>query len=224
MSARLLLAALLANAPAPAALPESYPGAKLTQIGNVLEVGGQSFRVAYFLTDDAPAQVAKHFSAAWRAQGLPVTQDGDFENEGVVSAFFTREGIQRSAIIRKHGARALVFLSVTDLWGAKDSKRQRRTIAMEGTLAQAELSSRGDASGVRQHSLLVEGSPVQAGARLETALRAEGYRLDEKAAFDRRLAFTRPRERLVASLRSAGTGLTAIYVTIEPRSETEASP
>jgi hypothetical protein len=93
----------------------TYPGAVHTRIGDDLEIGGELYRIAYFTTVDSPLDVAEHFVREWRRRGYPTTAIGDFRSEGVVSAFLTREGVQRAVVVRREGMRTLAFTMVKDL-------------------------------------------------------------------------------------------------------------
>jgi len=92
----------------------AYPGAVHTRIGDDLEVGGELYRIAYFTTTDSPLEVAQYFLRDWRSHGYPTTAVGDFRAEGVVSAFSTREGIQRAVVVRVEGAKTLAFTLLKD--------------------------------------------------------------------------------------------------------------
>src|SRR5436309_1867762 len=84
-----------------------YPGSPSTRIGNDLVIGGEYYRIGYFVTGDSLKKVANWFRRQWEEQGYPVTADGDFVSEGVVSAFYTRQGLVRSIVLRTHAGKTL---------------------------------------------------------------------------------------------------------------------
>src|SRR5688500_1731328 len=79
-----------------------YPGAAHTRIGGDLLISGEHYRMAYFTTADSMTKVGKYFHQEWKRRGYPTTVDGDGVNELVVSAFYTREGLVRSVVLRRH--------------------------------------------------------------------------------------------------------------------------
>lgn len=108
MMATLLTVCVLAS---PAPQPEDflvYPGALLTRVGGERWNATSHAAVAYFLTDDAPALVAKRLAQAARDDGRVVTVDGS-EAERVVSVMFTRERILKSVILVTHEKQTLGF-------------------------------------------------------------------------------------------------------------------
>ena len=107
----LILCLLSGAAKAEQELPV-YPGAVHTRIGNDLVIDGRYYRIAYFTTADPPQQVGAYFAKLWTQAGYPVTVDGDFQPEGVVSAFYTREGLQRSVVLTRHLGKTLGFTVV----------------------------------------------------------------------------------------------------------------
>jgi hypothetical protein len=125
-----------------------YPGTVSTRIGNDLIIAGEHYRMAYFTTDDPPRKVAAHFERLWREAGYPTVETGDFADEGVVSAFFTRQGLMRSIVLRRHEGRTLGFSVLKDLW--LKAGRPDRLPKLEGVLYVADLVARGD-EGQSQH-------------------------------------------------------------------------
>jgi hypothetical protein len=72
--------------------------------------------LSYFTTADSLKAVAARYRHEWREQGWPVTVEGDLVNEGVVSAFHTREGTVDAVVLRRHAGKTLVFVVHDDLW------------------------------------------------------------------------------------------------------------
>ena len=94
-----------------------YPGAVHTRIGNDLIIAGEYYRLAYFTTDDSLEKVADYFARHWRTQGYPTVVDGDLRDEAVVSALYTREGLQRGVVLRRHLGKTVGFTVLRDFVG-----------------------------------------------------------------------------------------------------------
>lgn len=88
-----------------AVLP-TYPGAALTPIGT-------DSQLAYFVTTDSLEAVGRYFLQCWSLVGYPTSAVGDFQQEGVVSAFLTRSGEMLSVVLSRTGDRTLGFV----VWG-----------------------------------------------------------------------------------------------------------
>ncbi len=168
MNALLTAFALLLTSAAPEEPLPVYPGARHTRIGGALEVGGEVYRLAYFVTPDPLKRVARYFAATLRQRGYPITLDGDFLAQGVVSAFGTREGLIRSVVVRAHGGKTVGFSVLKDAWSFTPA---RPSSAPEGALLSEELTSRDG----RQRSLLVERPLEDLRRELSQALAGEGY-------------------------------------------------
>jgi len=132
-----------------------YPGAVHTRIGNDLNIDGQLYRIAYFTTKDEPKKVAYYFWWHWKHDGYPVTRDGNFDPEGVVSAFYTREGLERSVIVTRHEGKTLAFSVLTDLWTDASDKPSPVLSHLEGTLFSSDLISRGDQNASQQRTSVI---------------------------------------------------------------------
>ncbi len=137
----------------------TYPGAPSTRIGNDLLIGQELYRIAYFLTDDAVAKVAAHFEKEWKEAGYPVTTAGEGD-ERVVSAFFTRQGLIRSIVLRRHDGRTLGFSVLKDAWAKPAAASADRLPKLEGALYASDLVARGE-EGATQHRSAVVAQPVQ---------------------------------------------------------------
>ena len=153
----LLLLAVPAFAEQPLA---QYPGAVSTRIGNDLLIAGEPYRIAYFMTDDPVAKVAEHFRKQWSEAGYPVNVNGEGE-ERVVSAFFTRQGLVRSIVLRRHDGRTLGFSVLKDAWAKPDKAGADRLPKLEGALHASDLVARGE-EGSTQHRSAVVPSPLDA--------------------------------------------------------------
>jgi hypothetical protein len=155
-----------------------YPGTVHTRIGNDLLINGQYHRMAYFTTQDPMMKVAKYFATFWGKQGYPVVVDGDMDEEGVVSAFFTREGLQRSVVLRRHMGKTVGFTVLKDLWlyEKPPAAGQDKMIRVEGPLFSSDVGSRDEAGGSR-HSTQIVDRPLDA-VRQELASKftAAGYK------------------------------------------------
>lgn len=153
----LLVLAMPAFAEQPLA---AYPGAVSTRIGNDLLIAGEPYRIAYFMTDDPIAKVAAHFESTWREAGYPVNVNGEGE-ERVVSAFFTRQGLVRSIVLRRHDGRTLGFSVLKDTWAKADKAGADRLPKLEGALYASDLVARGE-EGSTQHRSGVLAASVDA--------------------------------------------------------------
>jgi hypothetical protein len=116
-----------------------YPGTVHTRIGNDLLIAGEYYRLAYFQTKDPLKTVARYFEKQWREEGYPVTVDGDFAQEGVVSAFYTREGLVRSIVLRVHDGQTLGFAVLKDVWVREPLARAIKLPPIEGALFAEDL-------------------------------------------------------------------------------------
>lgn len=157
----------------------TYPGAVHTRIGNDLLIGGQYHRMAYFTTKDSMEKVAKYFRDSWTKQGYPVVVDGDMRQEGVVSAFYTREGLQRAVVLRTHMGRTVGFTVLKDLWLYEKPADSGKShfINVEGSLFSADVGTRDEAGG-SQHRTQVVGRGMDAVRQeLVTKSTAAGYKL-----------------------------------------------
>jgi hypothetical protein len=212
------LAAFLGCGMAWAAEPvlPAYPGATLTRIGDDLAISGQYYRIAYFTTPDSPKKVALYFAEEWKKRGIPTVADGDFTSEGVVSAFYTRQGLQRSVVVRREGARTLVLVSIKDLWVPAPRTRSDAFVALDGVLFQQELVSREDPEHAQQRTRLVQGAPSSNRTVVDAALQKAGFQIVREVALGqpgaRRfvLEHVRGSERVTTTLSSAGPELSAV--------------
>jgi hypothetical protein len=155
-----------------------YPGTVHTRIGNDLRIGGQYHRMAYFTTTDPMVKVAKYFTELWRKQGYPVVANGDFKQEGGVSAFYTREGLQRAVVLRTHLGKTVGFTVLKDLWlyEKPPNAGKEHFIQVEGTLFSADVGTRDEAGGSRHRTLVVERSLDTVRQELASKLTAAGYK------------------------------------------------
>jgi hypothetical protein len=154
-----------------------YPGTTATRIGNDLVVGGEYHRLAYFTTHDSLMQVARFYALEWKKQGIPSVADGDFVNEGSVSAFYTRKGLQRSVILRRHGSKTLVFLTLKDLWVRPSDGPRAGLAALEGTLMAQDLTARSDPASARHRTSMLNVPVDGARERIRKALENRGFKL-----------------------------------------------
>jgi hypothetical protein len=155
-----------------------YPGVPHTRIGNDLVIGGQYHRMAYFTTEDPLAKVAKYFQELWAKQGYPVVVDGDLKEEAVVSAFYTREGLQRAVVLRRHMGRTVGFTVLKDLWLSQQAPRGRSgLIQVEGALFSTDMGARDEAGGSLHRTQVVERGLDEVRRELVSKLEAEGYKL-----------------------------------------------
>jgi hypothetical protein len=156
-----------------------YPGTVHTRIGNDLLIAGQYHRMAYFTTKDPMVKVAKYFSDLWTKQGYPVVVDGDLKDEAVVSAFYTREGLQRAVVLRNHMGKTVGFTVLKDLWLYEPPPSAGNTpfINVEGTLFSADVGTRDEAGTSKHRSQVVERALDEVRQEMQTKALAAGYNL-----------------------------------------------
>jgi hypothetical protein len=218
VSRALALLALLLLAPGAWAEQQLavYPGTVHTRIGNDLVIGGELYRMAYFTTRDSMAQVARYFEKQWKEQGYPTVVDGDLKQEAVVSALYTREGLQRAIVLRRHEGRTLGFTVLRDLWERAPSAPGPGLVRLEGSLYTADVASR-DADGGSQHrSSLIEGELEAVRKELEAKLGSAGLeRTSERSQqvngkTQQTLEFAGGAQQVVISLTAVEPKLTAV--------------
>ncbi len=95
--------------------PPDYPNTVPIQIGDRLVIGGEYFRIEYFTTSDPLGAVAEYFFQRWKSSGYPTMVDGHPGEDMIVSAFYTREGLQRSIVLKQHAGKTIGFSTVRDL-------------------------------------------------------------------------------------------------------------
>jgi hypothetical protein len=154
-----------------------YPGTVHTRIGEDLLIGGQPHRIAYFTTKDSLMKVARYFHGFWTKQGYPVVVNGDLQREAVVSAFFTREGLQRAVVLRTHLGKTVGFTVLKDLWLYEKpmSTGASPFIPVEGALFSADVGSRDAAGGSMHRTQVVERGLDTVRQELATRFTAAGY-------------------------------------------------
>ncbi len=155
-----------------------YPGTVHTRIGNDLLIAGQYHRLAYFTTKDPVEKVARYFQAYWTKQGYPVVVEGN-PQELVVSAFYTREGLQRAVVLRAEPKRTVGFTVLKDLWRYEKPPDAGRGhfIQLEGALFSADVGSRDEAGGTQHRTEVVERDMDGVRQELATKLARAGYSL-----------------------------------------------
>lgn len=185
-----------------------YPGTVHTRIGEELLIGGQHHRMAYFTTTDSLVKVASYFHGFWTKQGYPVVVNGDLRREAVVSAFFTREGLQRAVVLRTHQGKTVGFTVLKDLWLYEKpaSAGRGHFIQVEGALFSADVGSRDDAGGSLHRTQVMERGLEAVRQELAARFTAAGYvpvresggRLDGQRTLV--LEYTRGAEQMLTTL------------------------
>lgn len=212
-----LLAALLLATAARAEQPLAvYPGTVHTRIGNDLVIDGELYRMAYFTTGDALPRVAAYFEKQWKEQGYPTVVEGDLETEAVVSALYTREGLQRGIVLRRHGGKTLGFTVLRDLWQRAPRAPSPGLVKLEGALYSADVGSRDTDGGSQHRTSLIEGPLESVRKEVEQKLGSAGFQrtretrqqVDGKAQLT--LEFVAGAQQVVANLTQVQPGLTAV--------------
>ncbi|MDY7229434.1 hypothetical protein [Hyalangium rubrum] len=152
-----------------------YPGAVHTRIGKDLIISGEYYRLAYFTTDDSMEKVADYFVKHWRSQGYPTVVEGDMVQEAVVSALFTREGLQRGVVLRKHLGKTVGFSALRDLWVRAPRKKDGGLVKLEGTLFSQDITTRDDPGGSQHRSSLVNAPLVSVRDQVTQELTRQGF-------------------------------------------------
>ncbi|AEI68126.1 hypothetical protein [Corallococcus macrosporus] len=212
-----LLCLLLATVPAAAEqeLP-IYPGTLHTRIGNDLVIGGEYYRLAYFTTPDSMEKVAAYFAQKWQEEGYPTVIEGDMKDEGVVSALYTREGLQRGIVLRKHLGKTLGFSVLRDLWVRPPKKPAPGLVALEGALYSQDLATRDDPGGSQSRTTLVSGEFTQVQQQVNKELERRGYEPVRQSALtvgggtQLTMEHARKGEQVVTTLAPADEGMTAV--------------
>ncbi len=193
-----------------------YPGTVHTRIGNDLMIAGEYYRMAYFTTDDSLQKVADYFTRHWRSQGYPTAVDGDLENEAVVSALYTREGLQRGVVLRRHLGKTVGFTVLRDLWVSAPKGPSPGLVKVEGMLFTQDVATR-DAPGSSQNrSSLVQGSLEDVRQRVSQELVKQGFQPVRQSAMklggetQLTLEHARKGEQVLTTLRPVEEGLTAM--------------
>ncbi|WP_426753056.1 hypothetical protein [Myxococcus sp. Y35] len=213
----LLLGVLLASGPADAEqeLP-IYPGTIHTRIGNDLVIGGEYYRLAYFTTPDSMEKVAAYFARKWNEEGYPTAVEGDMKDEGVVSALYTREGLQRGVVLRKHLGKTVGFTVLRDLWVRPPKKPAPGLISLEGALYSQDLATRDDPGGSQSRTMLVTGELTKVQQQVNTELERRGYAPVRNSAMkvgggtQLTMEHARKGEQVVTTLAPAEEGVTAV--------------
>lgn len=212
-----LALAILAASPARAEQPlPVYPGTVHTRIGNDLVIGGEYYRIAYFTTADSMKKVARHFHDAWKKEGYPVTVDGDLVDEGVVSAFYTREGLVRSVVVRQHEGKTLGFCVLKDLWERAPVAEATHVPRLEGSIFHQDVVA-ADTDGQTQHrAQLVEADLETSRGRAIESWKNAGYALIRESSVtmdgqkQRVLEFNKGAMQVVVTLVAADPHVTAV--------------
>jgi hypothetical protein len=194
----------------------TYPGAVHTRIGNDLIIGGELYRMAYFTTADSLEQVARHFEKQWKAQGYPTVVEGDLRREAVISALYTREGLQRGIVLRRHEGKTLGFTVLRDLWEQAPVGGRPGLVKLEGSLFTSDVASRDTDGGSQQRTSLIEGDLEAVRKEVELKLGSAGFERTREGSQQVHgkpqltLDFSAGAQQAVVSLTEVGPKLTAV--------------
>ena len=185
-----------------------YPGAVHTRIGTDLLIGGQYHRMAYFTTKDSMGKVARYFHDAWTKQGYPVVVEGDLRQEAVVSAFDTREGLQRAVVLRTHLGKTVGFTVLKDLWLSETppAADQGRCIPLEWAVFTAGVRARTHLDPLLAGAQVVEHTLDTVRQEVVSKLTAAGYKAVRESGGEREgqrsllLEFARGAEQTLTTL------------------------
>jgi hypothetical protein len=193
-----------------------YPGTIHTRIGNDLMIGGEFYRIAYFTTPDPMKKVARYFQESWKRDGYPVTVDGDFVDEGVVSAFYTREGLMRSVVVRQHAGKTLGFTVLKDVWLTGGQATADQVPQLEGSIFQQDVVAR-DTDGQTQHrAQLIEAGLEESRQRAIASWKNADYSLARESGVvvqgqkQRVIELIKGKAQVVVTLAEADPKMTAV--------------
>lgn len=195
-----------------------YPGAIPISIGDELAVSGERFRISYFTTADSVSTAANYFLEIWGRMGLPTTVDGRPEEEMIVSAFYTREGLQQAVVLRRRSDKTIGFAAVRDLWFSAGPEPADFFSPPEGAVLHG-VESRDVAARMRHRTTLVDAKLETAIARIKDDLSKKGYALARELAIAReggrqlRLEHVRGERRLLTQVAEVEDGTTAVVQT-----------
>jgi hypothetical protein len=198
----------------------AYPNTAQVQIGDELIIGGEYFRISYFTTPDSMSAVADYFFQTWKGMGLPTMVDGDPRDGLVVSAFYTREGLQRSIVLKERAGKTIGFATVRDLWfRAYPSLQEGMFSPADGIVWLQTVESRDGAARLHHRTALIESRFGSIGADIKQQLAGAGYVLKRETALARQgarhltLEHIKGERRIVTNLAEVEAGATAIVQT-----------
>jgi len=197
-----------------------YPETTPIRIGDELIIGGERFLISYFTTKDAVSTVAEYFFDKWKQMGLPTMVDGHPEGEMIVSAFYTRQGLQASVVLRRRSGKTIGFATIRDFWFQAQADRGADLFFPEEDVVWLhDVESSDAAARIRHRTALIE-SPISTAADVVKAwLANRGYALAGEVALGQggggqlRLEHTRSERRLVTHLAEIEGGVTAVVQT-----------
>jgi hypothetical protein len=188
-------------------------------MGEALVIAGEHFRIAYFATVDPVATVAQYFLDHWKEMGLPTVEDGGPE-EMIVSAFHTREGLQRSVVLKRRGEKTIAFAAVRDLWvRAERAGSAAMFVATQNVVWQQDVESKDAGPRTRHRSALVEAGLDAIKEQVIQQLAAARYRTVRNLAFSKdhgrhvTLEHVRGAERVLTYLAEVESSTTAVLQT-----------
>ncbi|HLL84238.1 MAG TPA: hypothetical protein VK420_16365 [Longimicrobium sp.] len=193
-----------------------YPGTVHTRIGEELVIAGERYRVAYFTTRDPLRQVADWFFQDWRRRGFPTSVDGDGKDELVVSAFYTRQGLQRAVVLRTYGGRTLGFVVLKDLW-SRVVESAPTAPRLDAELLRQDVVVRGESGNTTHRTAVLPLTLADARRRLASSFRDAGFRVlrerpgGEKGAPGVVLEHVRGELRVLTALTEMAPGLVAVH-------------
>jgi hypothetical protein len=200
----------------PAEMPV-YPNTVQIQIGDALIIGGEYFRIAYFTTTDSVTDVAEYFFRRWKRMGFPTMVDGHPEEEMIVSAFYTREGLQRSVVLKQRAGKTIGFSTLRDLWShAHPTAPAEMLSPAEGVVWLQNVESRDGPARMQHRTALIELKLGSLAEDTQKQLAAAGYAqihditLLRDSFRHQRLEHLRGERRVVTHLAEIEPGVTAL--------------
>jgi len=196
-----------------------YPETTPIQVGDELIIGGERFRISYFTTKDPVSSVAEYFVDKWKQMGLPTTLDGHPEGGMIVSAFYTRQGLQHAVVLQRRSGKTVGFATVRDLRFQAADEGAELFSPDEDVVWLHDVESRDSAARMRHRTALIE-SPLSIAADVVKArLAKRGYAstgevaLGQRGGRQLRLKHAQGERRLVTHLAEIEGGVTAVVQT-----------
>lgn len=207
-----------------------YPGAVHTRIGNDLVIGGEYYRLAYFTTKDQPEQVVAYFRETWEKLGYPVTITRSGDESVTVSALYTREGLLRSVVVRRHQGQTVGFTALKDLWVTAPARNDPALLQMEGMIFSQDTSARDETGGSITRTQVIQAQLKAARDEAVQKLEAQGFKLDRETASrengreQRVVEFLRGHDQASVALTDVGDGTVAVHETLVTSSRPDGLP
>src|SRR5262249_55813090 len=179
---------------------------------------------------DPVSSVAEYFVDKWKQMGLPTTLDAHPEGGMIVSAFYTRQGLQHAVVLQRRSGKTVGFATVRDLRFQAADEGAELLSPDEDVVWLHDVESRDSAARMRHRTALIE-SPLSIAADVVKArLAKRGYAstgevaLGQRGGRQLRLQHAQGGRRLVTQLaESEGGGSAGVQTWLGWRDRTDAA-